>query len=276
MSVSRSMSRIEQLAKVLRGINDGTVPEEEARRVLANIDPVELSLAEQQLIHEGVAPEELRRLCVAHMKVLEGETEDLKAAAGEGHPLHTLISEHELILGFLDSLEAAVARIEKKGAFAPGDEDVALVAGLAEHLAETEKHHKREEDALFPALEERGITGPTRVMRLEHNEMRPRKKHLLELAKGAGAGTVPYSEFVKDLRETASFIIFNLRDHIFKENTILYPTAFRAIREPEVWDEILRKCDEIGYCCFTPRYVRGQHGHGQGDGPGRMADPCCA
>lgn len=297
MSVSTSTSRIRELANVLRGINDGTVPEEKARKVLANIDPVELSLAEQQLIHDGVAPEQLRRLCVAHMKVLERETEDLKAAAGEGHPLHTLISEHELILGFLDSLEEAVTRIEKKGALVPGDEDVATVANLAEHLVETDKHHKREEDALFPALEERGITGPTRVMRIEHDDMRPRKKHLLELARGAaalahddtattatavtaataantvGAPTdgIPdiglrgraYDEFVKDLRETASFIIFNLRDHIFKENTILYPTAFRAIRDPKVWDDLLRKCDEIGYCCFTPRTAHDRHEGGK-------------
>lgn len=73
MSASTSVSRIRELASVLRGINDGTVPDEDARRVLRNIDPVELSLAEQQLIHDGVAPEQLRRLCVAHMKVLERE-----------------------------------------------------------------------------------------------------------------------------------------------------------------------------------------------------------
>lgn len=266
MSSQASVPRIDELARVLRGINHGTVPEEEAKRVLSNVDPVELSLAEQRLIQDGVAPEELRGLCVAHMKVLEGDAEDLKAAAGEGHPLHTLVSEHELILEFLDSLEAAVRRLEKRGEPVPGEEDVTLVAGLAEHLVETEKHHAREEEALFPALEERGVSGPTRIMRLEHNKMRPKKKHLLEIAKRAAEGSIPYDEFVKDLRATASFVVFNLRDHIVKENTILYPAAFEAIREPRAWDDIRRKCDEIGYCCFTPGYVsvRGAYAHDAG------------
>lgn len=263
------MSRVEELAKVLRGINDGVVSEEEARRVLSRVDPVELSLAEQQLISEGVEPQELRRLCAAHMKVLEKDTENLKAAVGEGHPLHTLISEHELILAFLDSLEAAVARLQMKEVLAPGDEDLVSVERLAEHLVETEKHHKREEDALFPAIEERGITGPTRVMRLEHNDMRPKKRHLLDIARGAGA--MHYDDFARDLRETSAFIISNLRDHIFKENTILYPAAYRAIRDPRVWDAILKKCDEIGYCCFTPR----KSGERLAGGDGESADACC-
>lgn len=263
------MSRVEELAKVLRGINDGVVSEEEARKILSRVDPVELSLAEQQLIAEGVDPQELRRLCVAHMKALEKDTEDLKAAVGEGHPLHTLVSEHELILGFLDSLEVAVARLQTKEALAPGDEDLASVERLAEHLVETEKHHKREEDALFPAIEERGITGPTRVMRLEHDDMRPKKRHLLSIARGASA--MRYDDLVGDLEETASFIVFNLRDHIFKENTILYPAAYRAIRDPRVWDAILKKCDEIGYCCFTPP----QPDQRQASGGEHPAHACC-
>jgi|GEM_PF-1928779 len=63
--------------------------------------------------------------------------------------------------------------------------------------------------------------------------------------------------------------MLGLRDHIFKENTILYPAAFRAIRDPKVWDDILHKCDEIGYCCFTPAYALGGRGRGRVDGPDR-------
>ncbi len=43
-----------------------------------------------------------------------------------------------------------------------------------------------------------------------------------------------------------------LRDHIFKENNILYPMAVQVILEPEKWADMKLKCDEIGYCCFTP------------------------
>ncbi|HHY48067.1 MAG TPA: DUF438 domain-containing protein [Firmicutes bacterium] len=276
------MSRIKELARTLKGINEGTVSNDEARRILSGIDPVELSLAEQELLKEGVAPQELRRLCDAHLRVVEKEVDDLKARTGEGHPLHTLISEHELILGFLDSLESIVGRLARgnsrgtssRDAHAVEREDMARIKSIAEHLVETEKHHQREEEALFPAMEHCGITGPTMIMRLEHEEMRPKKKELLALAEAALAGTaldealaqapgdLGSGEFTRRLREVTAFIVFHLREHIFKENAILYPAAFKAITEPEVWDEIRKKCDAIGYCCFTPILSGGPQAQG--------------
>ena len=245
------MSKISQLAKALQDINEGKVSDDEARKLLAGIDPVELSLAEQELLENGVEPRELRRLCDVHLRLLEKDVQDLKAMLRVGHPLHTLISEHELILGFLDSLEAVTRRIADKGSRpAIPDNDLTLAREIALHLVETEKHHQREEDALFPALEELGITGPTKIMRLEHEEMRPKKKELLNLV--THADLIDYGDFNRKLQELSSFIVFHLRDHIFKENTILYPAAYRSIEDPRKWAEIARKCDEIGYCCFTP------------------------
>jgi len=46
--------------------------------------------------------------------------------------------------------------------------------------------------------------------------------------------------------------VFQLRDHIYKENYILYPTAIDAIKENEIWKSMKEKCDLIGYCPFTP------------------------
>ncbi|NPV52676.1 MAG: DUF438 domain-containing protein [Firmicutes bacterium] len=272
--IERVENKIKMLAETLQGINEGTISDEDARRILSGIDPVELSLAEQELLERGVDPQELRRLCEVHLRALEREVEDLKGRAGAGHPLYTLISEHELILGFLDSLEAATGRLWESDSYTPGDKDsdkdIELVEELARHLVETEKHHRREEDALFPALESRGITGPTRVMRIEHEEMRPKKQELLELVRRVNS--MDYEEFKHRLREIASFIVFHLRDHIFKENTILYPAAYRAIREPGAWSQIARKCDEIGYCCFTPGATAGEGERAPG---GHMVHSCC-
>jgi DUF438 domain-containing protein len=39
--------------------------------------------------------------------------------------------------------------------------------------------------------------------------------------------------------------------HIYKEDNILYPMALQVIPKDE-WETIKKKCDEIGYCCFTP------------------------
>jgi len=45
-----------------------------------------------------------------------------------------------------------------------------------------------------------------------------------------------------------------LRQHIHKENHILYPMAIRTITEDSEWDKMKIKCDEIGYCCFCPSH----------------------
>ena len=124
-----------------------------------------------------------------------------------------------------------------------------IISSVAYHLVETEKHHQREEEAFFPEIEAAGITGPTRIMRLEHDDLRPRKKALKDLV--ANAKTQGFAEFVAQLRELADYISFNLRDHIFKENTILYPAAYDALPDEATWKRIKEKSDKIGYCYFT-------------------------
>jgi uncharacterized protein len=61
-----------------------------------------------------------------------------------------------------------------------------------------------------------------------------------------------FNEFKKELDEVAKYIVLSLREHIFKENNILYPTALEAIDEKESWKRTKKECDKIGYCCFTP------------------------
>jgi DUF438 domain-containing protein len=246
-------SRIDMLAQELLRINRGEMDLAEAKHFLEGISEVELSLAEQRLLEQGVSPEELRDLCKVHLAVLDLQVQNLKESLGQGHPLHTLITEHDLILGFLDTVSQVADDFSKKTSWS-GDakegEHLQALTKAAYHLVETDKHHQREEDALFPAMENLGITGPTRIMRLEHDDLRPRKKALLELARNVRE--MNFDDFSAKLQELSSFIVFNLRDHIFKENAILYPSAVEAIKDASAWQNIKRQCDEIGYCCFTP------------------------
>ncbi|MEX0974273.1 MAG: DUF438 domain-containing protein [Bacillota bacterium] len=242
------------MADTLLRINSGGISKDEAGKTLASISEVELSLAEQRLLERGVSPAQLQGLCKVHLQVLDKQAEDLLAATEPGHPLHTLVSEHRMILGFLDSLEEAAGVIERTPAWVSEDEALKdalyAVRDVAYHLVETEKHHAREEKALFPAMEERGITGPTRTMRLEHADLWPHKETLNDLAQNANPET--YAEVRDEIVAHAVYIVGNLREHIMKENSILYPAAYQAIVYNAAWEDIKRKCDEIGYCCFTP------------------------
>ncbi|MGI6632670.1 MAG: DUF438 domain-containing protein [Bacillota bacterium] len=247
-------NRIDELADVLLSINEGRLKPAEARKILADIDEVELSLAEQRLLERGKTANELRGLCKVHLQVLEMKSRDLKERTKPGHPIHTFVEEHDMILGFLDLLERAVNTIADRDSWEEGDielgQAIEQVRHAAIHLVETEKHHQREEDALFPALDAKGITGPTRIMKLEHADLRPKKRALLTAVEAVTPER--FGWFKHHAVELAQSIVTELREHIIKENSILYPAALDAISDDEVWREMRRQCDEIGYCCFTP------------------------
>ncbi len=248
------MGTVERLAGVLRRLDEGREPEsvrEEARGLLADIGPRELSLAEQKLLEEGLEPAELGQLCQIHMEVLGDQVTRMKQQVPSGHVVHTLVSEHEMILGFLDNLDEVNQRVQRMEEYHPETtDDFQRLLHIAQHLVETEAHHEREEQVLFPELENRGITGPPDVMRMEHEQLRPQKQDLLQLAESVGE--MDFQEFQRRLDITVAFVVSVLQDHIFKENNILYPTALKVIEDERVWEQMKEGCDEIGYCCFTP------------------------
>ncbi|MDP4090743.1 MAG: DUF438 domain-containing protein [Bacillota bacterium] len=244
--------RIKKLTAVLKQLNEGVTEEarREALNIVSNIDPIELSVAEQRLIEQGMNPQELRNLCDIHMEVLSDELIKLKKKIEPGHMLDTLIVEHEKIKEFLTELEAINLKIQKLESYNEKPELFIKLEALANNIIDAEKHHMREEDVLFPELEKRNITGPTRIMRMEHDDLRKRKKILKETAEKISDGNFTECKAVID--ETAKYIVFNLRDHIYKENYILYPTALDAINDVSLWAQMKERCDEIGYCPFTP------------------------
>ena len=65
--------------------------------------------------------------------------------------------EHEKLLSFLAELEKVNVRIQTRE---PTLEDLALLRSIADNLIDGNKHHQREEDVLFPALEKLGSPGP--------------------------------------------------------------------------------------------------------------------
>lgn len=247
------MNKVDKLTELLKRLNAGEDPasvKEEAQEFLASIDPRDLSLAEQKLIETGLAPEDLRHLCAAHMEMLGDEVERVKADLEPRHVIHTMVSEHEKILGFLDELERANQAVQKMESYNDGREEFEKLMHVAEHLVGAEPHYQREEEVLFPEIEKRGVFGPPQVMRMEHEYLRSAKEELKELTETADK--MGFDAFKERLDTVARPLIEALRDHIPKENNILYPAALQVIQEDEVWRRMRLECDRIGYCCFTP------------------------
>jgi hypothetical protein len=240
----------QMIKDLIRELHAGAKPDEvkeKFKEVLKGIGPTDIARIEEELIKEGLPREEIHRLCDVHLAVFKERLEREKTLVSPGHPIHTLMEEHKILLQFSGKLKNTVEEINVR-------EKMKELSHIAEHFKEAEKHYLREENVLFPYLEKHGITQPPAMMWSEHNEIRKKKKKFYELLDSPGGMNFP--EFVKKLRGVATAIEDILSSHFYKENNILFPTALKVISEKE-WSEIRKQCDEIGYCCFTPKYARG-------------------
>lgn len=173
-----------------------------------------------------------------------GAEGQLMESLPEGHLIRVLMEEHVQIRARLDELESLAGRLAE----GDGDRDELLrsIGALGSALVGAEPHHQREESILFVELEARGVTGPCGVMNAEHVEIR-RLKHIVESEPSVLMGDPEAS--ASRLVNAATALVSGLREHIHKENNVLYPMALGVIREDDVWADMKRRSDEIGYCC---------------------------
>ena len=166
----------------------------------------------------------------------------------EGHIIKTMVKEHEHILAMLDELQEITLQLS-------GDDQnngrafMVRANELAVKIIGAEPHHQREEQVLFQTLEEVGISGPTQVMRMEHEMMREMKHDLKSETENIDED---WSVRVEKVSRLIFELCSTLRQHIDKENNILYPMALHSITDVAKWEEMKVRCDEIGYCCFCP------------------------
>ena len=181
--------------------------------------------------------------CASHLREVAGTRNVFRARLPDGHVLATFMDEHVRILAHLDRLEILALRVAASSDRGPGSGAATAMAEMgriATHLIGAEPHHQREEEVLFPALEHLGIGGPPAVMRSEHVELRRLKHAVQDLANGADA---------QALVMAARGLVEMLREHIAKEDNVLYPMAFELLRDERQWTEMRTRCDAIGYCC---------------------------
>ncbi len=104
-----------------------------------------------------------------------------------------------------------------------------------DHFRNAMKHHfSMEEDVLFPALEQRTgqTTGPTQVMRMEHEQMRQLLSDMEEAL--AREDRDQYLGFAETLMITT-------QQHNMKEEQILYPMSDQAFSDDAT--EIIKRLE---------------------------------
>jgi hemerythrin-like domain-containing protein len=141
-----------------------------------------------------------------------------------------LMAEHRVIERVIDSLETGAKRLEQGENVRPGFflDAADFVKGFADGC-----HHKKEEGVLFKALAAHGFPaeeGPVSVMLLEHEQGRRFTRAMREAASRLEAGDqAARGDVVSSARGYSAL----LRQHIQKEDGVLFPLANQAIPEAE-------------------------------------------
>ena len=139
-----------------------------------------------------------------------------------------LKDEHQLILRMLALLEKNAARTEQ-GTFKDYQfylDGVDFIRNYADRF-----HHAKEEDVLFEAMIENGMprqNSPIAAMLMEHDQGRAFVKAMEQAATRALNGEAGQDEAIV---VNARGYLELLREHISKEDDILYPLAERVIPE---------------------------------------------
>lgn len=158
-------------------------------------------------------------------------------------PTQQLRDEHVIVLEKLEALrDASESAVSRKGETSVEDRET--LVGVAGFLAkDVVLHLRKEEEALFPSLEEHiGLEGgPTAVMRMEHEDLREKIRSLGDLVEELGESGEVYGQ----IHETAAYICDLLGEHIHKEDNILFPMAEQLLDEPAV-RKVAQRFAEIG------------------------------
>jgi hemerythrin-like domain-containing protein len=137
-----------------------------------------------------------------------------------------LVHEHRLILRMLDQLEKR-APLTESGEYADYRfylDGVDFIRNYADRF-----HHAKEEDILFEALINNGMpraNSPVAAMLMEHDHGRAFVRAMEEAAGAALAGEPDANRLIA---ENALGYVGLLREHIAKEDDILYPLAERVV-----------------------------------------------
>ena len=226
--------KIEALKNIIKELHSGKAPEalkEKFHDLIKDVAPWEIAQMEQRLIAEGMPATEIKNLCEVHVQVFK-EALEHKSVPGlpAGHPVHTYMLENRAAEGILKQLGEINDYVRQK--------DVLL--GHIDKLAAIDKHYLRKENQLFPLVEEKGITGPSKVMWALHDDIR---------------------HFIKDVRKRATdekmervaidALVKMVNDMIYKEEHIMFPMALETLSEDE-WGKAKKGEEEIGFAWIEP------------------------
>lgn len=143
-------------------------------------------------------------------------------------PTDQLRREHDLVLMVVEAMEREVADIERTGQV--HSERVAQMIDFTRYFTDG-NHHTKEEELLFPLLEERSASagGTVSILLSEHEAARD----CIRKIDAALPDAEQSAEARAAIAENLKLYAFLLRLHIGKEDTVLFPLTERLLNAQE-------------------------------------------
>src|SRR3989338_1757810 len=149
-------------------------------------------------------------------------TENLK-------PLDVLREDHKVVLKKLDVMDDAIRNLEKPSSLPTLKDIIVFLTG------EVVVHFAKEEEAVFPEIEKfiPREGGPTGMMLIEHEDLNNAKTNFIkgveELSRDANS-----TDAKKLITENGGHFVSLLRDHIYKEDNMLFMMAEMHMDETQM------------------------------------------
>lgn len=251
--INNQAMRIQTLKEVILHLHRGEAPEDvrdQLKQLISDVDASEIAAMEQQLMTDGLSPDEVRSMCDLHAEVLKEVMAKPcpSMPLPAGHPIEHFKAENAV-------LQAAVTQVRSQAAIlddladglTPTAERLTVLEAF-QPLMDVEKHYRRKEQLVFSILERHDTAGPSKVMWGKDDEVR----ELLKASQLALREETLSGAELKILKETVlEPALAALESMINKEEHILLPMCQRMFTA-EQWGEIWHQSPEYGWCLVAP------------------------
>ena len=243
---SAAAKRQEILKGIIKDLHDGEdmeVLKHRFRKLIQGVEAPEIAKMEQELMNEGLPPEEIKRLCDVHVEIFKEALEEQdRPQPPPGHPVHTFMKENRASEDIMSETSILIGRLGQPPGAESFKEHHRELGAQIDRLSEVNIHYTRKENQLFPMLEAHHFTGPSQVMWSIHDDIRGHLKQ----AREAFNQNNP-SQTAGSLKAA----IQAMRDMIYKEEHILYPASLDMLSDSE-WIKVKQGESDIGFAWVIP------------------------
>lgn len=251
--INNSNERVQKLKKLLLELHKDETLEKtklELEELLGKVPYGEVVQAEQELISDGLPPEEIQKYCDLHSKALKDNIDlTFMKPVPDGHPVHTLRMENRSVESELLKLKDIIIKCKYNQDSLNIQDVVNSIKGIFNVLMDLEKHYMKKENILFSILEKYNVTGPSTVMWGKDDEVRQFLKSTINVLNEESGIDYEILQGYIDLMvaPTAEAI----QEMIDKEEKILFPMCLDKFTDLD-WYEVYKQSDDIGNCIYVP------------------------